>query len=572
MYKIKDSLSQWFYTEGVISNSFAILIGILTGLVFGFYDQIILFSTSIFFETATDNSWQIILIPAFGGLLIGLLSRGVGNKRDGISDVIESTALRGGKIHPLYAFHEVFLSIISISTGGSVGKEAPGVLAGTGIGASVAGFLKSPDNRFRTLVACGASGGISAAFNAPLAGVVFVVEVILGQLETKTLIPVVLSSVFAAFVSTVIFSITPIQVSYYGLVNPISEFILYIILGILAGVVAAILIKTLYLSQDFFSWIPIHPIIKPAIGGLGVGILGYFYPQVFGIGYVTITAALNNGMVLKLLIVLLVIKIIAFSLTVGSGGSGGSIVPSLFVGSMMGGAYGNLINILFPASTAPPGAYALVGMGAVFAGTAHAPLTAMLILFELTRDYNLILPLMAACVISKTVSSTLHKESIFSETLRRRGHSIREGAEINIMESMKVSDNMAKNVLTLQEDDKASDLLTLMQTSKHAGFPVLNKKGELVGIVTLHDMRDRVPHGKLNKLIKNVATKEVIRAYPDENLDTVLKRLATHDIGRLPVVSRDNPNKLLGIITRSDIVKSYNREIVAWAQRQEKPK
>ncbi|MDK2893142.1 chloride channel protein [Methanohalophilus sp.] len=571
MYKLKEIIIQRFYTEGIVSNSLAILVGILTGIVFVFYEQATFFATRFFFGKNWGISWYVIVLPAFGGLLIGLLSHRLSNKRCGIPDVIEATALHGGKIPAINAFYEVFLSIISISTGGSVGKEAPGVLAGTGVGSSVAGFLKSPDNRFRTLISCGASGGIAAAFNAPLAGVVFVVEVIIGKLESKTFIPVVLSAVFAALVSTIVFKANPIQVSYYGLVDPLLELVLYVILGAFAGIVSVILIKTTYFSHDIFQKMPTHPILKPAIGGLGVGFIGYSYPQVFGIGYATITSALEGELVITLLIYLLILKIIAFSLTVGSGGSGGAIVPSLFVGSMMGGAFGIIVNVLFPASTAPSGAYALVGMGAVFAGTAHAPLTAMLILFELTRDYNLILPLMAACVISKTISSSLQGDSIFTETLRRRGHSIRDGTEINVMEAMKVSDNMVKDVLTLNENDTAADLLRLMQKSKHAGFPVLNQNGQLVGIVTLHDMRDKVPHGELGKLIKTIATKDVVTAYPDESLDVVLKRLAARDIGRLPVVSRGKPDKLLGIITRSDIVKSYNREIIARNQ-QNKPK
>jgi CIC family chloride channel protein len=339
-------------------------------------------------------------------------------------------------------------------------------------------------------------------------------------------------------------------------------------LGILAGIISATLIKTTYFSYGVFERMRAPRILKPALGGLGVGIIGYFYPDVFGIGYDTISASLNGELAFNLLIILLFLKIIAFSLTVGSGGSGGSIVPSLFVGSMLGGAFGTFANILFPASTAPAGAYALVGMGAVFAGTAHAPLTAMLILFELTQDYNLILPLMAACVISKIISASLQEDSIFTEKLRRKGHAIRGGTEINVMEAMKVSDNMVTDILTLNENDTASDLLKLMQTSRHAGFPVLNQKGKLAGIVTLHDMRDKVSYGELDKLVRDILTKDVVKAYPDESLDVVLKRLATRDIGRLPVVSRDEPDKLIGIITRSDIVKSYNREIIAQKQKE----
>jgi CIC family chloride channel protein len=271
-----------------------------------------------------------------------------------------------------------------------------------------------------------------------------------------------------------------------------------------------------------------------------------------------------------MLLILLVLKIVAFAFTVGSGGSGGAIVPALFAGSMLGGCFGNLVNYAFPLSTAPAGAYALVGMGAVFAGVVRAPLTAMLILFELTRDYSLILPLMLACVISNVISTHLHEESIYTELLRRRGHIIRAGTEINLMESLTVRDNMVRDVLVLNVKDTAADLLNLMQKSKHAGFPVLDDQGKLAGIVTLHDMRDKVEQGELEKPVTQIMTKDVATAYPDETLDIVLKRLAAHDVGRLPVVSKNDGITLTGIITRSDIVKSYDREIVNRMQTEKK--
>ncbi|WP_462272238.1 chloride channel protein [Methanohalophilus sp.] len=571
MNNFKNELQDRYYTEGFISNFLAIIIGIITGLAFVAYDQVTYYFTTLFFNTPDNNlPIYIILLPAAGGLCVGLLSHQFMKKtRCGVPEVVEATALQGGKIKSKFAFYEVFLSMISICTGGSVGKEAPGILAGTGVGATVANRLKSPDHRFRTLIACGASGGIAAAFHAPLAGVVFVVEVILGELQARTLIPVVLSSVFSSLVTDIIFGIQPIQVSYYGMESPFHEPTLYIIMGVLAGIVAAIFIKCTYLTQDSFEKLPIKPYLKPALGGLVVGCIGYFYPQIFGIGYDVIKQSLNNELAIQMLLILLVLKIVAFAFTVGSGGSGGAIVPSLFAGSMLGGIFGNLVNYILPLSTAPAGAYALVGMGAVFAGVVRAPLTAMLILFELTRDYTLILPLMLACVISNVISTHLHEESIYTESLRRRGHVIRAGTEINVMESLTVRDNMVRDVLFLNVKETTANLLNLMQKSKHAGFPVLDNKGKLKGIVTLHDMRDKVKQGELEKPVTQIMTKDVATAYPDESLDIVLKRLAAHDVGRLPVVSRNDGTTLIGIITRSDIVKSYDREIVNRIQKGE---
>ncbi|MBN2488645.1 MAG: chloride channel protein [Methanosarcinaceae archaeon] len=562
--RILDKPHHWITTESTISNSLAVLIGILTGLVIVIYDRLLVASNHFFFGSVAGHPhYYVIFLPAFGGLLVGIITYlFVKRKRSDVEEVIEASTLHGGKLRVRKAFLEVLLSVISIGSGGSVGKEVPGVLAGAGVGSAIAQTFKASGNRLKVLLGCGASGGIAAAFNAPLAGVVFVVEVIFGELETKTFIPIVISAVFATLVSNFIFGIKPIEITY-GLVSPFNESLLYLVLGILAGIVSVLIIRLLFLSRDLFESISVHPVLKPALGGLGVGIIGFFYPQIFGMGYDVISDVLANKFALNLLLVLLLLKVIAFSLTLGSGGAGGSIVPSLFTGAMLGGAFGTVVHTVLPNVTSEPGAYALVGMGAVFTGTARAPLTAILILFELTRDYNLILPLMFACVISNVVSSSLHPQSIFTEGLKRRGFTIRKGHEVDIMESMFVRDVMERDVQTISEDESTGTLVSLIQTSRHAGFPVLDAEKRLIGIVTLQDMRDKVKYGELDRKVGDIASKDLIVAYPDESLDIVLKRFALRDIGRLPVISRTGENKLLGVITRSDIVKSYNKKIVS---------
>ncbi|MCD4807328.1 MAG: chloride channel protein [Methanococcoides sp.] len=568
---ITKLMQRWPHFEDGVTNDIAILIGIFTGLTIVAYNICLKYAEELFWSNSEiTSSYFVILIPAIGGLLVGIIVFLSGDmRRCNVAEVIEGTALHGGRIRVKDAFREVVLSIISIATGGSVGKEAPGILAGSGIGSIFAKALKAPDHRYRTLIGCGAAGGIAAAFNAPLAGVVFVVEVILGELETRTFIPIVISAVFATLVANLIFEVKPIQISYYGLVDPIGESILYLILGTLCGITSVLLIRTLFTVHDGFSKLPVHGAFKPAIGGLLVGLMGYFYPQIRGIGYDVIADVLTNSFTIQLLLVLFVLKILAFSFTIGSGGAGGSIVPSMFAGAMLGGAYGTVVHSIFPTSTAAAGAYALVGMGATLAGTARAPLTAVLILFELTRDYNIILPLMLACVVSNSISNSLHEESMFTEVLKRKGFTIRRGKEVNIMEAMFVRDNMRTNVHTISVEGTAKDLLDLMQSSRHAGFPVIDSDKRLCGIVTLEDMREKVNYGELDTRISQIATHDVISAYPDETLDVVLKRFAMKDVGRLPVVSRDDDKRLLGIITRSDIVKSYNKEIVTHVQEKE---
>lgn len=569
---LKQNLLQWLHTESLISNSLALVVGVLTGLAIVFYDSLLEISQNSFQGILPESQgYFIILLPALGGLIVGIIVHlFIHTRRYDIEEVIEATALHGGRMSVRNAFLEVLASIVSIGSGGSVGKEAPVVLAGSGVGSLVSQILKINGNRVKILIGCGASGGIAAAYNAPLAGVVFAVEVILGELEASSFIPIVISAVFATLVSSVIFGVRTIEVSSYQLVNPFFESILYLFLGVLAGVISAILMRALFGTHKFFDSLSIHPATKPAIGGLFVGLIGFFYPQVFGVGYNVITDALNNGLALNLMLALIVLKIIAFSFTMGSGGSGGSIVPSLFVGAMLGGAYGSIVHGIFPMLTAESGAYALAGMGAVFAGTSRAPLASILILFELTRDYNMILPIMLACVVSNVVSSSINSESIFTEGLHRRGFTIRKGREVDIMESLLVTNAMKHNVQTVSENKKVGALISLMQSSRHAGFPVLDSNGNLSGVVTLKDVRDKVGHDELNKTINEICSKDVEVAYPEETLNTVLKRLAAKDIGRLPVVLKTDRTKLLGIITRSDIVKLYDKKILDKVQRLQK--
>jgi CIC family chloride channel protein len=556
-----------FDTEVTRVNSIAILIGLLTGLVIGVYDRALEYSNTLFgmqqgFSLHEFPHYYVIFMPALGGLVVGIISHFFIKKNYGVGGLIETVTLRGAKIKLKDAFLEVFTSIITISSGGALGKEAPGVVAGAGTGALVGRILKSPERQLQTLLGCGAAGGIAAAFSTPLAGVVFVVEVIYGELETRTFIPIVISSVFATLVSNTLFGVKILQISSFQLVSPYKELGLCLVLGLLAGIVSTILIRTLYYIQDLFSKISLHPVFKPALGGLAVGVMGLFYPQVLGMGYEVITDALNSNLAFNLLLILFFLKILAFSLTLGSGGSGGVIAPSLFTGAMLGGAFGTVVNLFFPETISEPGAYAMIGMGAVFAGTARAPLTAILILFEMTRDYSLILPLMFSCVLSNVMSNALYRESIFTEGLRRKGFKIRKGREVDIMGSMFVKDAMVKHVQTVSEDKNVGTLISLMQASRHAGFPVLDSKGKLSGIVTLSDLRSKVKYGEVDKKIGDIATRNVEVAYPDETLEAILKRLGSKQIGRIPVVDREDRTKLLGLITRSDVVNSYNKKVI----------
>ncbi|MFQ5578321.1 MAG: chloride channel protein, partial [Anaerolineae bacterium] len=351
----------------------------------------------------------VVLMPAVGGLLVGLLVYlfAPEAKGHGVPEVMEAVALRGGRIRPVVALIKSLASSLCIGSGGSVGREGPIVQIGSALGSSVGQLLHLSDDRVRNLVACGAAGGIAATFNAPIAGVIFALEIILGEFNVRYFSTVVISSVTASVIGRAVFGDFPafrIPMEYG--VNSFWEYGIYAVLGALAALVGVLFVRLLYWSEDRFEgWKQIPPWLQPAVGGTLLGGLALAYPavtgidwqrmpQIYNVGYGVIEATLSNQLGLKVVIVLLVLKLIATSLTLGSGGSGGVFAPSLFMGAMLGASYELVVNGLFPGIAAPPGAYALVGMGAVFAASAHVPITAVIILFELTGDYRIILPLM----------------------------------------------------------------------------------------------------------------------------------------------------------------------------------
>ena len=377
----------------------------------------------VFFFGILEPAFAVVLgpaavvpLPALGGLIYGPLIYFFAReaKGHGVPEVMLAVAQRGGRIRPVVAVVKSLASALCIGSGGSVGREGPIVQIGSALGSTVGQALRMSDDRVRTLVACGAAGGIAATFNAPIAGVFFALEVILGEFTTRAFGVVVISSVTAAVIGRAAFGDVPsFPVPAYELVN-VGEFGLYALLAVLAGVIGIVFTRTLYAFEDFFDGIRMPEYLKPVPGGLCLGLIGVFLPQVFGVGYQAMSQALSGEYALGLLVILLAAKIVAVSLTIGSGGSGGVFAPSLFIGAMLGTAFGTAANALLPGFTAPPGAYGLVGMAAVFTGAARAPITAVIILFELTGDYRIILPLMLAVVLSTLVSEALSRDTIYT--------------------------------------------------------------------------------------------------------------------------------------------------------------
>lgn len=517
-------------------------------------------------ELASLQTWYLrILIPAFGGLLVGPLVYFLAReaKGHGVPEVMEAVALRSGIIRKRIVVVKSVVSAICIGTGGSVGREGPIVQIGSAIGSSLGQVLGVSEDRIRTLVGCGAAAGIAATFNAPLAGSMFALEIILGDFGLATFSPIVISSVMATAVSRHFLGNSPaFLVPAYQLVSA-WELPLYVILGFFCALVSVTFTTVLYRGEDLFDDLKIPAYLKAFLGGLILGFLGLRFPHILGVGYETIDMALMQKLAWWFLLLLVVFKILATSITIGSGGSGGIFAPSLFMGAAAGGFFGGVVHYIFPQVTASPGAYSIVGMGAVVSGTTHGPLTAILILFEMTGDYKIILPLMIACITCSLASGQLLTESIYTLKLARRGVNIRAGKEVNVLKSIPVSDVMNPEVETIPENISLGDLAKKVSRSKYKSFPVVDIEGRLMGIVTHSDYRDVVFDENLKDLVvvKEVATPKVVTVSTDENLYDAMEKITSKDFSLLPVVSIREPHQLLGVLTRRDIISAYNRAI-----------
>ena len=519
----------------------------------------------------------VVVVPAVGGVLVGVLINRYAReaKGHGVPEVMEAIALRGGRIRPVVAFVKAVASALTIGSGGSAGSEGPIVQIGASLGSTLGQALHLSDDRIRNLVACGAAGGIAATFNTPIAGVIFALEVILGAFSVRYFSTVVISAVVASVIGRAIYgdlATFPLPVEYG--VRSLWEFAFYPLLGILAALVGAAFVRILYrVEEGFEAWRVFPEWAKPAIGGALLGLLALLYPHLagadwqrtphfFGAGYDIIAAALQNKLVLSTVLLLLIMKIAATSLTLGSGGSGGVFAPALFMGAMLGTAFEIVVDAAFPDIIAPPGAYALLGMAAVFAASAHAPITAIIILGELTDDQRIVLPLMLTVIVATLVSRRLlHGQSIYTLKLTRRGVNIARGRDVDVMQGVLVEEVMASDVEVVNIGMTIEHLSDVFDFTHSHGFPVLDENDKLWGIVTVSDL-DRGHSQELpdSTQIQQIATKRenLFVAYLDETIGDVLTRLGVRGLGRMPVVSREDPNHLLGMIRRADIISAYN--------------
>ncbi len=519
-------------------------------------------------QAVTDLPWQKrLLLPVAGGLIVGPLVYFFGRetKGHGVPEVMEAVALRGGKIRPRVMFLKTLVSAVTIATGGSVGREGPIVQIGSSVGSAFGQWLGVSQDKLKILVACGAAAGIAATFNAPIAGVMFSVEIILGNYAIATLVPLIMSSVMATIIGRWYFGDIPaFEIPTYGLTSG-WEIVPYIILGIMTGVLAVGFVKLLYGLEDFADKIPVKGWIKTPLILFLIGLMVLQFPQVYGVGYDTITQVLKGETVWYLLLLLIPVKMLATSITLAAGGSGGIFAPSLFLGAVFGGLFGSLMQFLFPDFVVSSGAYAVVGMSAMVAGTTHAPITAFLIIFELTGDYKLILPIMICSILATFIASLLKKDSIYTMKLTRRGVDLTKTAEVSVMQTTKVKDVMDAAVVPLNENTGFNDILEKVIHANELCYYVIDDNSKFQGSFNVHDVKEILNEQTLAGL---VVAKDLIpiSVNPSIGIDATLaqclKKFSLYDAEEIAVVDSEESGRFIGRIGRKDIMNLYNREIL----------
>jgi CIC family chloride channel protein len=506
-----------------------------------------------------SSAWLLALAPVIGGLLVGLIAYYFISveRYHGVAGIMESVALAGGRLRYRRAPVKIFAAALGIGSGASVGPEDPSVQIGANLGSLAGQKLRLSDDGLRSLTAAGAAAGVSAAFNAPIAGVFFALEVILGEISGAGLGVVLLASVSAAVVTQAISGPQPaFHVPAYAMGSPF-ELPLYLVLGLLAGPLSAAYIRLLFLAQDVFSQWKAPRWVKPAAAGALVGGIGFFLPQVLGVGYATIERVLGGQEnVIGLLMLLMLAKLVLTPVSIGGGFYGGVFAPSLYLGAMLGGAFGLLCQRWLPGAPVNPGAFAMVGMAAVLAGAVRAPLTAILLLFEMTNDYRIILPLMLTVVVSQVVSSMLEPHSVYTLGLARHGLRLERGRDVDVLDHIRVEDVMERQTPMLNENDNLVQAAQLLSQTHRHGLPVAGQDGRLVGVLTLQDIEQNQSSSETP--IGQVCSRRLVVTYADEPLSEALRKMSPRELGNMPVVSREDSSRLVGWLRRPDVIRAYD--------------
>jgi CIC family chloride channel protein len=550
----------------------AALIGAVTAYaVLFFYGGVDLISSIVFGPTrdgGLPRLWTWVYRTAavtFGLYAVTWLVKWAapGPRLQPLPAVILAAVKRGGDLPQRGIWGRTLGAMVTLGFGGSTGSEGPVVAAGAAFGSFSGRFLAMSSRQRRVMLACGAAAGISAAFNAPIGGVMFALEEVLGTFSVAAFSPVVVASVMAAVVARARLGDHPaFNVPAEFVLGQPREMALYIGLALLAAVFGVAYTRGIYASEDALNRAPRW--LRPAIGGLVVGAIAFAFPQVLGPGRHEIQQVLFGELAGFSLALLAVAKIAATGATLGSGGSGGFFTPALYVGATMGHAYGQLVHRIFPGLATEVNAYALVGMGGVLAAATHAPISAIVIIFEMTGDYGLILPLMLVCVTSYLLGLRLHPESVYTEALNRAGERIAHGVDRSIFERIQVRDCYTPEPVAVREDAAVAEILDKMSHGRLSDLPVVDESNTVRGVIAYQDIlqvaRDRELQHML--LAVDIAIPDVKPVTLDDDAITAMRRLNHHGLEVLPVVDHRKNGRLVGVVTRSQIWQAYDQELL----------
>ena len=548
-------------------------IGLVAGVVaFALYRLIGLFTNLFFyhrwssdFSSAQHNhlGWLVIVVPVIGGLIVGIMAKyGTSKiKGHGIPEAMEAVLFNRSRIAPRVAILKPISAAIAIGTGGPFGAEGPIIQTGGAIGSLVGQAFHTTAVERKVLLACGAAAGMSATFNTPIAGVILAIELLLFEFKSRSFIPLVIASTLATAVHMQLLGLGPMfQVSAMDFAIP-RGLPFYLVLGLICGLAAVGFSKLLYWVEDQFEKLPVNEVWFPAIGALGLGIIGFFVPRVLGVGYDTIGDILNGQLAWKLLLVVMLAKAAALAVSLGSGTSGGLLAPCFMWSAAMGGIFAMVSNHFLPGAHLSPGAFALVAMGAVFAAASRATFTFIIFAFEITRDYNSVLPLMLVSVIADGIAMLLMpNSSIMTEKLARRGLHVHQDYEADALSQTRVADTMERElpaiaagttVGALAERIARHDLIV----ARHEALLILDDAGKLAGIITRGDLLralDKDSSGAMD--VQEAGTTRLVVTHPDELVSEAASKMLRHDIGRLPVVDRADHRKAVGYLGRSGVM------------------
>ncbi|HZQ24669.1 MAG TPA: chloride channel protein [Terriglobales bacterium] len=561
-------------------SAFAALIGLAAGLIaFVLYRLIGFFTNLAFFQRL---SWSfssprmhslgpwVILVPVIGGIVVGIMAR-YGSpkiKGHGIPEAMEAVLVNRSRIEPRVALLKPLSAAIAIGTGGPFGAEGPIIQTGGAVGSLVGQVFHTTATERKVLLACGAAAGMSATFNTPIAGVILAIELLLFEFKSRSFIPLVIASTLATAVHMRLLGTGPMfAVASMDFAIP-RALPFYFLLGGICGLAAVAFSKALYWAEDQFEKLPVNPMWWPAIGALVLGVIGYFVPRVLGVGYDTIGDILNAKLAWQLLLVVMLAKAVALVVSLGSGTSGGLLAPMFMSSAAMGGAFAILMNRIFPAAALAPGAFALVAMGAVFGAASRAAFTFIIFAFEITRDYNSVLPLMLVSVIADAVAMLfMPRSTIMTEKLARRGLHIHQDYETDVLTQLVVADIMDRKAPVIPADMRVGELAERIAHherpfSTHQGLMIVDEQGKLLGIVTRSDVLralERDSGGTMTVL--EAGSRDTVVAYPDEVLSEATARMLRKNVGRLPVVDRADPRRIVGYLGRRGIMAARQRRL-----------